>query len=821
MLATAQPDPAAGIPPERLADAGWQALADGFPTQAAQRFRDYLDQPPTGADVPAAALGLAQALCAGQDYAAADAVLDRYRRDAHGPAQRADFTLWKARVAAAQARWADALQLLADLPAAGLDAGREQDAWLLRVRGEYENGRPDAARKLAASGLATSTNLAPDRQVTLAGLLVLLDQRPEAESLLTGLADAMATPAGQQACWQLAQLAGEDGRPDVARTWLERLAVAAELQPGLRGEAWLGLAQLAAAETNWPAAVSNASRAVALEGEPEFEKRALLAHAQALINAGTLEEGVARLHDWISLHGGDPAAAAVQLRMAAQLLASGRGAAAIREYQFYLDAFADPAGRAAALSGKGMGLFLLERYAEAAAALDKAAALYTNPVEQAEALWRAADALFADRQFQGALEKYELARGRHAGLATAPRLLLQVAECQAQLGSQDAASATLRQVETEYSGSLWAEQAAFRRAALREELGDWTEALAIYDEILRGQTNGAAVCRAFQGRGLVRYRLGGFKEALGDFEQVIACQPRTPLAEQAHFMRGWCLYLMGEDQQALLLCRAFLKQYPQSPWAQEVNFWLAEYYYNHGDPAAAERWFARLAEQHPDAGLAPEALFWAGRSAMAQKQYLRAMEYFNKFSQAYPDHPRLAETRFAQGDVLTELGQFAGAILAFEEVRNKYPQGDLAAAAHGRIGDCKFTLGAEDPARYKEALAAYEEVLGRLDTPWAFKLQARYKIGRCKEQMNQPRAALEDYISVVYDFVNDPRPRDAAAALWFTRAAFAAGALEEGAGQWRQAVRIYQRVAQAEVPAAGEAQDRIRNVRLKKGELLK
>lgn len=121
----------------------------------------------------------------------------------------------------------------------------------------------------------------------------------------------------------------------------------------------------------------------------------------------------------------------------------------------------------------------------------------------------------------------------------------------------------------------------------------------------------------------------------------------------------------------------------------------------------------------------------------------------------YPDQPRLAETLLAQGDVLSELGQFGAAILAFNEVIVNFPQQPQAMVAWGRKGDCQYTLGQENPARYEEALLSYRTLLDFAGAPVDLRLQAGFKIGRCLEQMGRTAAALDRYMEVVYAYLQE------------------------------------------------------------------
>lgn len=163
---------------------------------------------------------------------------------------------------------------------------------------------------------------------------------------------------------------------------------------------------------------------------------------------------------------------------------------------------------------------------------------------------------------------------------------------------------------------------------------------------------------------------------------------------------------------------------------------------------------------------------------------------------------------------MTNLGEFPGAILAFEEVIKKYASSHLADMAWGRRGDCQFILGDGEPGRYVEAVASYQAVLDSPTAPAPLKLQAEYKMGRCYEKMGRAPDALERFMNVVYQFLNDPAVRTPDGILWFTRSAFAASAIKEVEGDMEAAVRILQRVVDARIPAATEAERRMEKIRL-------
>lgn len=793
---------------------GQAALQDGFYEIARAKFEQYMEDAPTRRDKAIGRLWLARACIELGDYATAEELLTRRDRTVRGTPLQSEFYYWQAMAKYRAGSYAEAIAILGEIDA----EDREWAPRVLRLRAHCQLKQGSFDRALESfQWYDTQFADESDAAVNLlewASLLLEQEREQEAIPLLERLlVQAPESASGAKARLLLGELL--TGR----NQWAEAVAV---LEPLIADDAtntpWrvdglFIMADIHERQNNFTQALAAVEQALP-SAVGDHARKARLFKARLMIQTGDVTNGLALLHTWVADFGDVPEAAAAQLEMAEWLLDQGQFNMAEKEFQNYLDVFSDDPGRARALLGKGWCLFEAKRFGEAATAFDKVSTLSNDADIRKQALMKKADALFAHENYEQSREAYLAVTRAFPGAPEAPQALFQAAESLARLGMIEESAKEFQAIEDAYPDSPFAEQAAIRLAILSESQGAWERALTIYNRVMRDYSDGLFFVRSLHGRALVQYRLGRFQEALDDFERVGERFPDSPLAEQAVYMQGWCLYLLGRNEEALALCRRFIKDYPQSPWAPDVLFWLAEYHYNHGMYAEAETQFLELAERYPGGVLADDALFWAGRAAVSRKEYLRAIEHFNKLTQEYGESPKIAETRFAQGDALSALGQFAGAILAFEEVIKKYPGSYLADLARGRKGDCQFTLGSEDPVRYEEAQVSYEGVLQNPQTTVDLRLQAEYKIGRCYEKRGRMDDALNQYLEVVYGYLADSEQQNAAAAVWFARAAFSAAAIKETQEQWREAIHIYQRIVEAGVPAAADAQQRIQRIRL-------
>ena len=800
----------------RLLATGRAAFEDGLHGLASRRLEELVAGAPDRRRQAEGALWLARVRLAEQRPGEALALLETHGGGARVPGLQAEYALARGRAYLDLGQAVEA--------AAELEAFRERFA---------DQETAPAALGLLVAALAAQRDWAGAREVCgvldkrhsllpeaplaaldLAGLLVAAGRSGEARTVLKQVEGAYAGQVwSERATLRIVELQLAHGERPQAMDRLQGLVGNPNLQAETRAEGYRIVAQALGAEANYPAALAMIDRGIAAATDPVQRIENEIIKARLLVQAGRLEEGAALMRA-VVLRIPDPGrAAALHLGLAGWLSELERWEEAAAEYQAWLDAFEGEGETADALSGLAWALWGAGRFAEAADRFERAAALEADAGRRLVLMQKAADASHASGQYTKAKAAYAaVVAAAPAGGELSERARLQLAETELALGETEAGEILLLDLSRSRQETDLTRAATMRLGALYEQRGALETAMEQYGRLIDACTEPGGCAEALLARGLIRYRMGAFPAALDDFTRIRDELPRTKPAAQAVFMRGWCLYLLGKDADALQVCEQFLVDYPESEFVPEVHFWLAEYAFNHGDYEAGEQRFLRVAEGHPESPRAPDALYWAGRAATARRAYLAANEHYNALMTRYPESPRLVETLLAQGDVLSELGQFAAAILAFNEVIVRFPQSPEARIAWGRKGDCQYTLGQENPARYEEALLSFRTLLDLAGTPVDLRLQAGYKIGRCLEKMGRPAAALDRYMEVVYSFLQETRPPPEAT-VWLTRAAFGAAALQERAGNWKEAFGIYRRVADSGVPAAAEARDRMERIR--------
>ncbi|HMP77709.1 MAG TPA: tetratricopeptide repeat protein [Kiritimatiellia bacterium] len=806
--------------------AGQAALRDGFHEVARQKFEAFVAKAFFKASKAQGTLYAAQALFAQGRHAEVVALL----RERRGWASKGDveggFVYWTARAQFELGEFQAVTQTLHRFEREYREDPDVAQVARLRTHALMRLGEREAALRSLAQFQERYPGApeVPDNLLDWAGLLLEDNRLEDAERLLRQIIEQHGGhESAQVARLWLGRLLVDRGDFAGASTLLDPLTRAwtQETEPDTHAEAWLAVAGIAVAQTNFPAALDAYERGERTAEELGLKLELRIARARLLARTGQADAALKLLAAAVESAPAHPGAGEAQLALADIQLEQSLHAAALESYQRYLAAYADEDGQARARLGRGWALWRLARYAEAAEVFEQAAPLQTDPARREQAMVKAADAYFANGQYKLAEAAYRRVLEAYPASALSPQVLLQLAESLARGRDYAGAETALRDLRARFPADPLAVRAVLRSAALCEEQGQWAAAVALYDEALARAPGAGDRAEALLRAGLASYRGGEFQQALDRFERVLREFADTAAAESAFHLRGRALHLLGQTQRGLQIAQQFLDRFPASAAVPEVRFWMAEQQFNAGAFGAAETNFAGVAAAFPLSEWADDALYWAGRAAVAQGEYRRALGVFNELTRTYTNSPLVPDARFAQGDALAELGEYAGALLAFDDIVRRFPSHALADRARGRQGDCQFMLGADRPERYQEAIASYRTVLDGPATPMALRLQASFKIGRCFERLGRGADAFRYYLDTVYGWLAERAEGRFVEPVWFVRAAFAGAALKEAERQWDEAIRMYERVVEAGLPAGADAEKRIQKIHGDRAALLR
>jgi tetratricopeptide (TPR) repeat protein len=573
----------------------------------------------------------------------------------------------------------------------------------------------------------------------------------------------------------------------------------------------------------WRRGATNEARTVAAQAvvrapTPAMRRKAgFLLGFQEFTDAKTRAAGIARIRALVRESPDDQSSREAQLRLADSLLAAGLHRDAIEAYDLYFNLFPaavlDPCvqeSRGLALLGAGdrtgaAGVFAL--------AAQKAS---TNTVVRARCFMRQADALAAEGRWGEAASAYAAA-AKDLPASTARDALFREADAHDRSGTPESASSIYSRL-AETPDDLGVE-AAMRLASRAVSARRLPDAIAMYTSLLSATNLSAVVrSRALVGRGRAYYHSYQFDKASVDFSAAVPLAPDQ--ADRMRFLSALCLYGERREVEAVRAARSLMEATADAALKSDIGLWLAKYDYNSGDYAAAQKAFMAYASAKKSGARAADALLWAARCALARNDFTNAVATAAESVTAAPAAESAAAARLVQAEALMELARFDDAVLMLDEALAAPHSELLARRAEMLRADALFARGADNAARYAEALAAYRAILANGATPPGFMIEAGFKAGRALEKMggeeNLAEAATLYYVNVVQafrTFREKGKWLDEAACAFFVRAAFSLVDYKVARGDLQAAAQVLKEVVASGIPAAAEAQKRLKRLK--------
>jgi hypothetical protein len=133
------------------------------------------------------------------------------------------------------------------------------------------------------------------------------------------------------------------------------------------------------------------------------------------------------------------------------------------------------------------------------------------------------------------------------------------------------------------------------------------------------------------------------------------------------------------------------------------------------------------------------------------------------------------------------------------------------------LGEALFSQGAANPTSLADALAVYDQLLARDDTPPALFYRLQYLRGKTLEQMPDPKAAGKTREREAFQAYHSVLEAGTAPAEWeyFERCGFRALELLEKAERWQAAISVARKIASFRGPRAEEAAARANEIQLR------
>ena len=497
-------------------------------------------------------------------------------------------------------------------------------------------------------------------------------------------------------------------------------------------------------------------------------------------------------------------------------------AAAQVDFEALLANFPDSPLAGKAFLDHGWCLWLAGKVTNSLADFQTAAQRELSPADRAVAKFKAGDVLFAQQDFQGALENYQ-AVVPVAAHDLAGRAWYQSLRAYEELGDTSGAALAFDQIfGMFFDGELGQDSALL----YGESLVKPDAARGLFEK-LAPKFSGAplepelklAIARTYE-------QEQNWTAAVTNYEGWVREFPTNSLRPQADYALAQADFQAGNEAAALAQFTHFVSQYPADPLAPQAQWWVAEHYFRTGEYIGAETNYEAVYQTTAwkSSPLFYPAQLMAGRAAMGRAGYKDAVNYF---TQLYGDTNCPAElgmkARFASGaalmlfnssDTNATQANLQMATNLFNQIIQANPTNEMGSRAWGEIGDCAQQLG-----DYVTATNAYAQVYST-NSPADISARSRAQVGcgLVLEKMVTQVAdtnltsllnnlALDDYLSVFYG--NNLRDGELVDAFWVKKAGLQAAPLVGLLNQPAAEVKFYNSLRTKLPPLAEVIQKKI------------
>lgn len=545
---------------------------------------------------------------------------------------------------------------------------------------------------------------------------------------------------------------------DDARYWAAKCSLRLD-EPAAAAER-LAAALAAHGESNLSAEMAY-DRAVALAraGKPgdaaaaiatflrDHARHALAPDALHLLAAATHDAGehvksVEHCDAFLKAHPAHALAGAVRLLAADGEYAAGRYARAAGRYERVLADQPAPDVLQRVQLRRGLALFQIERFDEAAASLKLVAPAAESDPDFRPALLALGEIAFRGGDWPAAERHLATYLAANGDVPAADDALLKLGVARQRQSRPGEALEAFDRLLAGFERSPHRGQALFERGQALAALNRNAESIAALEQALEQQGAEPFAAYANYHIGVLAQRQGEPAKAAERFAAVLRGRPDAALAADARFHRGLALLSVPQDGPAAEALAAFVDQHPDDARRAEARARLALALARLKREADAAAQIEQLAE--PDlAGLEP-----ALRAAVQYEQAAilkrggRADEAAARLRQlAGSDNPlRLhAALELAEIEMAAKRFEAAAAVLreARTAVENRPIEPALAAPLLYRLGVCAF-----ESKQWEYAANAFEELLA-LDADSPLAASASFFAGEAHFQAGRPARAAE------------------------------------------------------------------------------
>lgn len=344
------------------------------------------------------------------------------------------------------------------------------------------------------------------------------------------------------------------------------------------------------------------------------------------------------------------------------------------------------------------------------------------------------------------------------------------------------AMASFQSFGEKFKTGFWVEEAYYEWAVSAFEFNQFTEAIEILLEVIRGGNTLKHPGKLYSLLGEAYFANNEYTRALQAFEEAERSVDIDPdIKIQASFQKAWLLYRNQAYAQAQPLFEQIFKTHPNSKVAAEALFWSADAFYSLEDYGPAGAQFSQFIQLYPNHKLTGAARYSLGWSHFKMGEFKESITPFEDFLANYQPPPIAlfpydVDTRLRLGDAHYALREYDTAIAYYEKTIGADPGGDYAIF---QIANSYYRSD-----RTYEAVTNFRKMLRIY--PWSrLREQAQYNIGYVYFLMGNYDQAIAEFNTVITKYPGT---------AWAARAQYNIGDAYYNAGKYSEAIQAYKMV---------------------------
>lgn len=279
------------------------------------------------------------------------------------------------------------------------------------------------------------------------------------------------------------------------------------------------------------------------------------------------------------------------------------------------------------------------------------------------------------------------------------------------------------------------------------------------------------------------------------------------------------LDLSHDSAATIAAAQSLVETYPDQPEAAEAAFTLGSNLFRTGSYNPARLVLEKLAASSTDTDRSQAAWLLAARSAALGGTEASKKEALILFDKAIETGgPLTAISSLEKARHLIDQPQPAEAAAFLKKWLSGLPPEDPLRLPGGLLlGEALFSQGAANPTSSSDALAVYDQLLARDNTPPALFNRLQYLRGKTLEQMPDPKSPEKFREKEAFQAYHSVLETDSTPAEWeyFERCGFRALELLEKDQRWRAAIAVARKIASFGGPRAEEAAARANEIQLR------